>query len=74
MKAAEEPEFEQRLNESVRRIIDYKINQGYLSVELDENWEYKVVINYPGLETSSGYEKFNTARNQNIKLYTEYFQ
>ena len=73
-KALEELDFEEKLNESVRRVIDCKINQGYLKVELDDNWKYKVIINYPMLETNLGYDKFDNAKNKNIKLYTEYFK
>ena len=44
-KAAEDSNFENRLNESVRRIFDYKIKCGFLKLELIDG-KYELCVNY----------------------------
>ena len=44
-KTAEDPTFENRLNESVRRIFEYKIKCGFLKLELI-NGKYELCVNY----------------------------
>ena len=46
-KADSDSQFANRLDESVRRMIEYKISAGILSIQLMENGTYAVVINYP---------------------------
>ena len=68
-KAAADSDFEKLIDKAVRRIIDYKLNCGFLSVELDDTGHYGVVINYPEF---SG-QDFEEAKEQNVKLYMENF-
>ena len=44
-KAAADSDFENRLNESVRRILEYKIKCGFLKLELI-NGKYELCVNY----------------------------
>ena len=44
-KAAADSDFESRLNESVRRILEYKIKCGFLKLELI-NGKYELCVNY----------------------------
>ena len=44
-KALDDEDFEKRINESVRRIFDYKIKCGFLKLELI-NGQYKLYVNY----------------------------
>ena len=73
-KAEQDKTFEERLNESVFRMLEYKIKHGYLKLFLNEKGAYELEITYPQLETKSGYDEFAQARSQNIELYTEYFK
>ncbi len=73
-KAEQDKDFAARIDESVRRMLEYKMKMGYLSIELEEDWQYKLIFNYPQLETVPEYEKFDNAKNKNIELYTEYFK
>ena len=75
-KAEKDKLFAAKIDEAVRRMFEYKIKIGYLSIELEDDlqgWQYKLVINYPQLKTRLGYDKFDQARSRNIELYTEYF-
>lgn len=73
-KAEQEPDFEKRLNESVRRMFEYKIKQKYLEVFLNQNGMYEVRITYPEPDTRLRNDKFNVAKQKNIALYTENFK
>lgn len=73
-KAKQEPDFEKRLNESVRRMFEYKIKQKYLEVFLNQKGLYEVKIIYPEPDTRLRNDKFNVAKQMNIKLYTENFK
>ena len=71
-KAANDLQFAHRLDESIRRMIEYKINTGILSIRLMENGTYAVVINYPE-SAPDDYEQFEKIKQQNIQLYLENF-
>lgn len=71
-KADSDSQFANRLDESVRRMIEYKISAGILSIQLMENGTYAVVINYPETDPDD-YEQFEQIKQQNIKLYLENF-
>ena len=73
-KAGQDKAFEKRLNESVRRMFEYKIKQKYLEVFLNQNGVYEVKIIYPEPDTRLRNDKFNVAKQMNIELYTEYFK
>ena len=61
--------FAKRIDNAVRRIIEYKIKCGFLEVQLGADGKYTLVINYPEI---SG-QGFDQAREKNIELYTENF-
>ncbi len=61
--------FAKRIDNAVRRIIEYKIKCGFLEVLLGADGKYTLVINYPEI---SG-QGFDQAREKNIELYTENF-
>lgn len=76
-KAEQDKSFVAKIDEAVRRMLEYKMKIGYLSIQTEENlqgWQYKLVINYPQLKTRLGNDKFVQARYMNIELYTEYFK
>ena len=73
-KAKQEPDFEKRLNESVRRMFEYKIKQKYLEVFFFLKGLYEVKIIYPEPDTRLRNDNFNVAKQMNIKLYTENFK
>ena len=73
-KAGQDQAFEKRLNQSVRRMIDYKITQGYINVYMNPQGTYEVEINYPQLGSRLDNDKFVQARIKNIELYTENFE
>ena len=64
-----EPAFEAKINQAVRRIIDYKIRCGFFALELAEDGQYNLTIKYPEF---SG-QAFDKAREENIKLYVDNF-
>lgn len=64
-----EPAFEAKINQAVRRIIDYKIRCGFFALELTEDGQYNLTIKYPEF---SG-QAFDKAREENIKLYVDNF-
>ncbi|MBR6341823.1 MAG: hypothetical protein IKR64_07965, partial [Treponema sp.] len=68
-KARWEPAFEEKINQAVRRIIDYKIRCGFFALELAEDGQYNLTIKYPEF---SG-QAFDKAREENIKLYVDNF-
>ena len=61
--------FAKRIDNAVRRIIEYKMKCGFLEVQLGSDGKYTLVINYPEI---SG-QGFDQAREKNIELYTENF-
>ena len=72
-KAQESTSFAKRIDESVRRMFDYKISQGYLKTVLQQDGTYRVVICYPEFENNQAYDKFESVKAQNISLYQEKF-
>ena len=68
-KAKTDSDFAGLIDKAVRRIIDYKLNCGFLSIELDDSGQYGVVIHYPEF-TGQGFEE---AKEMNVKLYMENF-
>ena len=68
-KAEKDPAFEEKINQAVRHIFDYKIKCGFLSLSLDDNGKYFVCPEYPEL-SDYGFEQ---AKEENIKLYLENF-
>ena len=73
-KAEQDPQFNSRINESVRRMLDFKINQGYLKLQLKNDWHYELEICYPDFENQNAVDYFENIKERNIELYTEYFK
>ena len=72
-KAQESKSFAKRIDESVRRMFDYKISQGYLKTVLQQDGTYRVVICYPEFKNNQAYDQFESVKAQNISLYQEKF-
>lgn len=68
-KAKADAAFAKQIDSALRRIIDYKIKCGFLTVQLGKDGKYKVEINYPEF-SAQGFEEL---REKNINLYTENF-
>ena len=68
-KAKADAAFAKQIDSALRRIIDYKIKCGFLTVQLEKDGKYKVEINYPEF-SAQGFEEL---REKNINLYTENF-
>ena len=68
-KAKADAAFAKQIDKAVRRIIDYKIKCGFLTVQLGKDGKYKTEINYPEF-SEQGFEEL---REKNINLYTENF-
>ena len=68
-KARADSAFSEKIDKAARRIIDYKISCGFLSVKLADDGKYLVTINYPEFTG----QDFDKAREENIKLYVENF-
>ena len=68
-KTESDSDFAGLIDEAVRRIIDYKIKCGFLSIELDDNGQYGVVIHYPEFSVQG----FEEAKEKNVHLYMENF-
>lgn len=61
--------FTKRIDNAVRRIIEYKIKCRFLEVQLGSDGKYTLVINYPEILGQG----FDQARGKNIQLYMENF-
>ncbi len=61
--------FAKRIDNAVRRIIEYKIKCRFLEVQLGSDGKYTLVINYPEILGQG----FDQAREKNIQLYMENF-
>ena len=75
-KASEDETFSQKIDESVKKILSYKIKAGYLEYqkkETETDYEYELVpvLNFDSLENRL--ESFNQAKKKNVELYMEYF-
>ena len=68
-KAKADAAFAKQIDSALRRIIDYKIKCGFLTVQLGKDGKYKTEINYPEF-SAQGFEEL---REKNINLYTENF-
>ncbi len=68
-KAKADVAFAKQIDTALRRIIDYKIKCGFLTVQLGKDGKYKVEIKYPEF-SAQGFEEL---REKNINLYTENF-
>ena len=68
-KAKADAAFAKQIDSALRRIIDYKIKCGFLTVQLGKDGKYKVEINYPEFSAQG----FEDLREKNINLYTENF-
>lgn len=72
-KMNEDSEFLELVNESAKKILLYKLSAGILSYSCDENGYWKVVIPLKNPDYDKSLEEFNSARNKNIDLYTDFF-
>ena len=68
-KAKADAAFAKQIDSALRRIIDYKIKCGFLTVQLGKDGKYKVDIKYPEFSAQG----FEDLREKNINLYTENF-
>ncbi len=58
--------LKRKIDDSVRRVVEYKIKAGILSLEESENGEYRVV---PAAKAEFDSEAFASAKKEGMKLY-----
>ena len=68
-KAKADSDFAALIDKAVRRIIDYKMNCGFLKLEPGADGKYAVKINYPEFTG----QDFEQIKKENIKLYMDNF-
>lgn len=67
--AQKDKEFENKINSSFKRIIDFKIKAGLLCYEMNKDGSYKIVTARNSKSTSQMAFDFNEAKSQNIIFY-----
>ena len=70
-KAEKDSDFEKLIDNSFRKVMEYKIRQNLVSFEKDENGNYSVVPVLKKESVAARVEKFNKARKENIDIYIE---
>lgn len=71
--AIREPAFEEKINKSVKRILEYKLQCGLLKYVTNEDGSFSIELNNPFGDLYSRKAIFNSARRKNIDLYLDYF-
>ncbi|MCQ2575967.1 MAG: glycoside hydrolase family 3 protein [Treponema sp.] len=72
-KAKEDKAFEEKLNESLDRMIDYKLYRGILEYQITETGDFIIEPVKPEPALKPRMEKFLDSRDENISLWNEYF-
>lgn len=71
-KAAEDSIFMDKIDTACKRIIDYKLKNGILKIQLNESGKYQVMTNYTPAN-SDQLQIFNDAKKKNTDLYLNNF-
>ncbi len=75
-KAEEDENFKILIENSFRKVLDFKLNHNIISIEKDENGLYKInFIKQDDFDSAikKRVSDFNNARNENIEIYIENF-
>lgn len=70
-KAEKDSDFKKLIDNSFKKVMEYKIRQNLVLFEKDENGKYTVAPVLKNETVSSRVEKFNRARKENIDIYIE---
>lgn len=77
-KASGDKTFEEKINEAVKRIITYKLNNGLLELVDNSNGTYSINVVLTEKDYFNTIDQrmidFNKAKNENIEIYQKYFQ
>ena len=70
-KAEKDSDFKKLVDNSFRKVMEYKIRQNLVSFEKGKNGDYSLVPVLQNETVSMRVEKFNRARKENIDIYIE---
>ncbi len=70
-KAEKDSDFKKLIDNSFRKVMEYKIRQNLVSFEKDEGGNYSLVPVLQKETVAARVEKFNKARKENIDIYIE---